>query len=182
MHPHQSWQIHVNVVVLRRTCRSGEWRAGRIWRRWVTHLSWITSRGQHLLVQSHDPAKNCRTNQQGAAILLETFASNQSKKNTSVSFSRSTWEAQLFSSQQHCTENKPISDGFRKPVFGITYYFCSVYTVHSVCAEAQVTMEHNTWVSQNAMHLNGFFYTSSLDGQKMKNSHRNWIQNQVMWQ
>lgn len=36
----------------RRTCRSGEWRAGRIWRRWVMHLSWITSRGQHLLVSA----------------------------------------------------------------------------------------------------------------------------------
>lgn len=83
------------------------------------HLSWITSRGQHLLLslthvrpqESHDPDKNCRTNQQGAAILLEIFASNQSKKNTFVSFFLSNREAQLFHSlsfslQQHCTENQ----------------------------------------------------------------------------
>lgn len=83
------------------------------------HLSWITSRGQHLLLslthvrpqESHDPDKNCRTNQQGAAILLEIFASNQSKKNTFVSFLLSIQEAQFFHSlsfslQQHCTENQ----------------------------------------------------------------------------
>lgn len=39
-------------MLCRRTCPSGEWRAGPIWRRWVMHLSWTTSREQHLLAQT----------------------------------------------------------------------------------------------------------------------------------
>lgn len=41
----------------RRTCPSGGWRAGPIWRRWVMHLSWTTSREQHLLATT--PAARC---------------------------------------------------------------------------------------------------------------------------
>lgn len=39
-------------MLCRRTCPSGGWRAGPIWRRWVMHLSWTTSREQHLLAQT----------------------------------------------------------------------------------------------------------------------------------
>lgn len=157
LHFHQPWQINVNVVVV--LWRPAEEHAvlesdvpggsggveSRTWAGLPLEGSICSSA---VSCRASDgitwPAKNCRTNQQGAAILLETFASNQPKKNAFVSFSRSTWEAQLFHSlaflhnstalktkthqrliQKACVRNNILSH--------YSYYFCSMQYIY--CAQ-----------------------------------------------
>lgn len=135
----------------RRTCRSGEWRAGRIWRRWVTHLSWITSRGQHLSVCGLPPCavhRNHMTQPRTAGPISREQLSywkcllQINPRKTLLSLSRapperlSSFIRSLFFTTALHWKQRPFSDWFRKPVFGMTYYhttISAVYTVHRVC-------------------------------------------------
>lgn len=128
------------VMSRRRTCRSGEWRAVRIWRRWVMHLSWITSRGQHLLV-----CQELQDQSAGSSNLTGKvcFRSIQEKKRK-ISFSLSTWETQLFhpfaflynstalkpKTHQRTDSESLCSDNI---LSYYSYYFCS--TQHIYCAQ-----------------------------------------------
>lgn len=148
----------------RRTCPSGGWRAGPTWRHWVTHLSWTTSREQHLLAntssaclllcdadmcawpKSHDQAKDCRDNQQG----VETFASNQSKINVYVSFSLSTWDEYRFFQFLFLNHSTALKTDLRfvLKIQGIGYVRFSIQTYNSflvgiICIDCTVCIDYD---------------------------------------
>lgn len=159
----------------RRTCRSGEWRAGRIWRRWVMHLSWITSRGQHLLV-----CQELQDQSAGSSYLTGNvcFKSIQEKRFClflALHLRGSALSFALFSSQQHCTENKDPSatdseslcSEWHTITLQFLQYILCTGCVFCLCRNPDDNRAQRIGIPEcNALDLT--FYSSSLDCQKMK--------------